>query len=113
MFVWIKLTEILSFGIQKKFRKQPQRSSESHFNVEDSNLNVYFNNNDCYGDKKTHPLCTKLGNLDSDPTGFNLPAFSVKKDFSHLLQRTRYSRTLKCERLTEQYAFRMVMWPGW
>ena len=86
----------------KNFRKQPQRSSESHFSVEDSNLNVYFNNNDCYGDKKTHPLRTKLGNLDSDPTGFNLPAFSVKKDFSHLLQHTRYSRTLKCERLTDR-----------
>lgn len=87
---------------KKNFGNNPQRSSESHFSVEDSNLNVYLNNNDCYGDKKTHPLRTKLGNLDSDPTGFNLPAFSVKKDFSHLLQRTRYSRTLKCERLTDR-----------
>ena len=26
----------------------------------------------------------------------------MKKDFSHLLQRTRYSRTLKCERLTDR-----------
>ena len=59
--------------------------------------------------KKTHPLSTKLGNLDSDRIGFNIPAFSVKKDFSHSFQRTRYSRTLKCERLTEQYAFGMVM----
>lgn len=40
--------------------------------------------------KKTHPLSTKLGNLDSDRIGFNIPAFSVKKDFSHSFQRTRY-----------------------
>ena len=66
---------------------------------------IYVHNNDCHGDKKTHPLRSKLGNLDSDPVGFNLPVFSVKKDFSHSFQCTRYSRTLKCERLTEQYAF--------